>query len=130
MKKFAQLLPALFLLMSAAAWSATDIGVTELQQRQTRGDVVVIDVRSPTEYAQGHVPGAINIPHDQAGARAAEIQALQKKGEVVLYCRSGRRVAAAAEALEAKGVTGLRHLVGDIQGWQAAGAPMSPCTAC
>lgn len=130
MKKLLKLVPALFLLLSTAAWSATDIGVSELQQRQARGDVIVIDVRSPAEYAQGHVPGAINIPHDQAGARATEIRALQKKGEVVLYCRSGRRVAAAAEALEAQGVTGLRHLVGDIQGWQAAGAPMSPCTTC
>ncbi|MFP5440501.1 MAG: rhodanese-like domain-containing protein [Gammaproteobacteria bacterium] len=128
MKKPARLMPALFLLLSTIAWSATDIGVTELQQRQAKGDVVVIDVRSPAEYAQGHVPGAINIPHDQAGERAMEIRALQKKGEVVLYCRSGRRVAAAAEALEARGVTGLRHLKGDIQGWQAAGAPMSPCT--
>lgn len=130
MKKFAKLLSALCLLLSAAAWAATDIGVAELQQRQAKGDVVVIDVRSPAEYAQGHVPGAINIPHDQAGERATEIRALQKKGEVVLYCRSGRRVAAAAAALEARGVTGLRHLTGDIQGWQAAGAPMSPCTTC
>src|SRR5512136_1446190 len=49
----------------------------------------VVDVRTPEEYASGHVPGAINIPYDQLPRRAAEIGPPTTK--VVLYCRSGRR---------------------------------------
>jgi rhodanese-related sulfurtransferase len=63
--------------------------------------VKVIDVRTPAEFAGGHVPGAVNIPHDQVAARAGEIG--PSTTPVLLYCRTGRRTQIAAEALRAKG---------------------------
>jgi phage shock protein E len=57
----------------------------------------VVDVRTPDEFASGHVPGAINIPYEEIGKRAAEIGPPSTR--VVVYCRSGRRSAIAAEAL-------------------------------
>lgn len=61
----------------------------------------VVDVRTPSEYAQGHVPGAVNVPFDELARRAAEVG---PPGEpVVLYCRSGRRSAIAAETLRGLG---------------------------
>jgi rhodanese-related sulfurtransferase len=84
--------------------------------------LVVLDVRTPEEFAEGHVPGAVNVPHDQVGARLGELQSLKDK-DVVLYCRSGRRAGMAAEVLQQAGFTRLQHLEGDMQGWTAAGRP-------
>lgn len=68
---------------------------TLLQQGAT-----LVDVRSPGEFASGHLDGAINIPVDQISARAREIP---EGKPVVLYCRSGARSAAAASALRNAG---------------------------
>ncbi len=65
----------------------------------------VVDVRTPQEFASGHVPGAINIPYEEIGKRAAEIGPASTP--VVLYCRSGRRSAIAAETLQKAGYTKL-----------------------
>ena len=61
----------------------------------------VVDVRTPQEFASGHVPGAINIPYEEIGKRAAEIG--PPSTPVVLYCRTGRRSGVAAEALQKAG---------------------------
>ena len=81
----------------------------------------VLDVRRPYEYAEGHVPGAINVPHDQVAARLAEIP---KDKDVVLYCRSGRRAQAAADVLAAHGYKRLAHLEGDMPAWIERGRPV------
>ena len=71
----------------------------------------------------GHVPGAINVPHDQIESRLAELET--HKGEpVVVYCKSGRRAGMAAEVLAKAGFTNLQHLTGDMQAWSAAGLPV------
>jgi phage shock protein E len=68
----------------------------------------VVDVRTPEEFTAGHVPGAINIPHDQLPRRAAEIGPASTP--VVLYCRTGRRSGIAAEALQKAGFSKLYDL--------------------
>lgn len=67
--------------------------------------VKVVDVRTPAEFAAGHVPGAINIPHDQMGARHAELG--PPSTPVLLYCRTGRRTAIAGQALRERGFSGI-----------------------
>ena len=81
----------------------------------------VLDVRTPEEYAEGHVPGAVNVPHDQLASRLAEVP---KDKDVVVYCRSGRRAALATDVLAANGYTRVSHLEGDIQAWLARGRPV------
>src|SRR5512137_1371261 len=61
----------------------------------------VVDVRTPQEFASGHVPGAINIPYEEVGKRTAEIG--PPSTPVVLYCRTGRRSEIAAGALQKAG---------------------------
>ena len=61
----------------------------------------VVDVRTPQEFASGHVPGAINIPYDEIGKRASEIG--PPSTQVLLYCRTGRRSGIAADALDRAG---------------------------
>ena len=98
-----------------------------LLERQQKGDegTYVLDVRSPEEYASGHVPGAVNIPYDQIAARMAEVS---KDKDVVLYCKSGRRAGIAAEALAGQGYTRLQHLEGDIVAWVDKGRPVDTPT--
>ena len=87
-------------------------------------DVVVLDVRTPAEYAAGHVPGARNVSHDQLAARLGELSSLKDK-QVVLYCRSGRRTALAEQTLREAGFTRLLHLQGDYLAWEAESQPVA-----
>lgn len=80
----------------------------------------IIDVRTPEEFAQGHLPGAVNIDISSAdfGARVA---ALEPSAPYAVYCRSGNRSASALAQMAAVGMTGAFHLGGGIGAWQSAG---------
>lgn len=82
----------------------------------------VLDVRTPREYAEGHVPGAVNVPQEQLASRLAEVP---KDKDVVIYCRSGRRSALAADVLAANGYSRLSHLEGDMNAWIEKGRPVA-----
>ena len=104
---------------------AATISEDALGARQAARDatLVVLDVRTPEEYADGHVPGAINIPHDQVEPRLAELASARDK-DVVVYCRSGKRAALALGVLQKSGFTKLLHLEGDMRAWSASGRPV------
>lgn len=85
--------------------------------------VLILDVRSPSEFDAGHVPGAVNIAHDQIVSRIGEIDTSRENG-IVVYCESGRRAGLAIDALTDAGVEGVRHLDGDMKGWRDAGRPV------
>ena len=82
-----------------------------------------LDVRTPEEYAAGHVPGALNVPHDQVAARLAEISA-QRERLVVVYCERGGRASQASAVLAEAGLEHLAHLTGDMSAWRAADLPL------
>lgn len=84
---------------------------------------ILLDVRTSVEYASGHISGAINIPHEQLPARAAELESHRER-DIVIYCRSGVRAGHAARALQKSGFVRLALLSGHIQSWQAAGRPV------
>ena len=67
------------------------------------GKALVVDVRTPGEFASGHHPRAVNIPVDQVQSRIAEFG--DKKKPVVVYCASGVRSSRAKQALESAGYT-------------------------
>jgi rhodanese-related sulfurtransferase len=108
---------------AVASASLPLISPQALLERQAKNDqsLFVLDVRTPKEYAAGHVPGAVNVPYDQVASHLAEIP---KDKDVVLYCQSGRRAGLAAAVLEANGYTKLEHLQGDIQAWLKDGRPL------
>jgi rhodanese-related sulfurtransferase len=87
------------------------------------GAPLLLDVRTPEEFASGHVPGAVNIPYDEVGQRSAELAA-HRDQEVVVYCEKGGRAAKAAQALADAGFRSIRHLEGDMSGWRAADLPV------
>ena len=72
---------------------------------------ILIDVRSAEEFAQDHIPGAINIPHTEIAEKISSV-APDKSAEINLYCRSGRRVGVAIEALEKLGYKNTHNLGG------------------
>ena len=94
----------------------------ELAEKIKAGDVRLIDVRTDEEVAEGTIPGAEHIALDRFDPAAIDTDDGQ---EVVLYCRSGRRSAIAAEKLA--GATGApaTHLEGGIIAWEAAGQPVA-----
>jgi phage shock protein E len=108
---------------NASSTKVTPMTQEQLLEHQAKhaGHLFVLDVRTPAEYAEGHVPGAVNVPHDQLESRLAEVP---KDKDVVLYCRSGRRTALAADVLARHGYTRLSHLEGDMQAWIDKGRPV------
>jgi len=116
---------AVLLSVVAFAGEAPGIGGDALLARMAGGDeaLVVLDVRTPKEFAEGHVPGAINISHDELEARLPELEA-DRDRDVVVYCRSGKRTGLALDVLEKAGFKRLYHLEGDYLGWAAASRPV------
>lgn len=116
---------AVLLSVVAFAGEAPGIGGDALLARMAGGDEapVVLDVRTPKEFAEGHVPGAINISHDELEARLPELEA-DRDRDVVVYCRSGKRTGLALDVLEKAGFKRLYHLEGDYLGWAAASRPV------
>jgi rhodanese-related sulfurtransferase len=85
-------------------------------------DELILDVREPEEFASGHVPGAINIPHEQV---LAHKQTLAKYRVIYLYCRTGRRAIVATNALNKAGLNQI-YCIGTsgILDWVSAGYPV------
>jgi len=105
----------------APAAGVRDISADDLLAGPPEG-AVILDVRTPQEFAAGHVPGAVNIPHDQLASRLGEIGAA-KDAPVVVYCESGGRASVAASVLQGAGYRDIRHLAGDMRAWRADGLP-------
>lgn len=78
-------------------------------------DYVLLDVREQDEFAEGHIEGAILIPYGSIDTRA-ESELPDKEQTILVYCRSGRRSAIAAEALVSLGYTDVRDF-GGILDW-------------
>jgi len=91
------------------------ISIEQLAARMSEGDPLVIDVREPSEFAAGHVPGARNIPLAQLAARA---QKLDPAAETLLICQSGHRSARAAKQLKRAGFEHAFTVKGGTQAWK------------
>ncbi len=89
-------------------------------------NVVVLDVRTASEFAEGHIERALNIDYkqDDFAEKAKATLPLDKK--IAIYCRSGRRSAGAAGILTSAGYQ-LVNLKGGIIAWKEAGLPIKKC---
>lgn len=92
------------------------ISPSEARRRLAAGSgVILLDVRSPEEYRELHIPNSISLPLDKLKTGAADI-ASSKSSEIIVYCQSGMRAAQACRQLTAMGYTNVSSL-GGIQSW-------------
>ena len=125
MRKMKRLLPfilSLMLLSSCGTPGSSSSGYRQISMDEAvkmmrdEKDYIILDVRRPDEYAEGHIPGAINVPNEEIGT--SEIAALPDKSQrILVYCRSGRRSKEASEKLVALGYTNIVEF-GGIQDYE------------
>jgi rhodanese-related sulfurtransferase len=89
---------------------------------------VVLDVRTPAEFASGHLPGAVNVDFRSPDFQA-QAGTLAKGKSYLVYCRTGHRSGLALPILQRLGFTSLYHLEGGITGWQREALPVEPAPA-
>ena len=113
---------ALILLMSFDALSAELWSVAQLQKAISKSDhkPVLLDVRTQSEYNDGHIQNAINIPHDQI-LKEPQLLSAYKDSQVVVFCRSGVRAGKVIEMLEGLGFKKIIDIDGDMLAWNEAG---------
>lgn len=113
---------ALILLMSFDALSAELWSVAQLQKAISKSDhkPVLLDVRTQSEYNDGHIQDAINIPHDQI-LKEPQLVSAYKDSQMVVFCRSGVRAGKVIEMLEGLGFKEIIDIDGDMLAWNEAG---------
>lgn len=94
----------------------------EAQALIDTGEVKLLDVRTPEEFAEGHLAGAENIDF-YAADFADQIGALDQGEKYVVYCRSGNRSGQATALMADKGFGSVTDVDGGIVAWEAAGLP-------
>lgn len=115
--------PAFEELVNRSRERVRETNCAEVRQRQERGETFhLVDVREESEWARGHLPGAIHIGK---GVIERDIESLipEPQSEIILYCGGGYRSALAADALQQMGYTNVASMDGGWRGWTEAGFP-------
>ena len=94
--------------------------LTTAQAADRLDELLVIDVRTPGEYATGHLPRALNVPLDRLAKALPDIELAAERRELLLVCASGARAENAWRTLAERGVAGA-VLQGGTAGWAAEG---------
>ena len=122
-KKIAAIVSALLVLTGCSSSGATNLNATEFQAKTLESGVITLDVRTPGEFFNGHIAGALNI--DVEGMQFnSEIAKLDKNATYAVYCRSGRRSAIAVKEMKDAGFKNLFNMKAGTEEWSAAGLPL------
>ena len=116
------MLLVLVLAVAGCSTGTATVSPAEFQQA-VNGGAVVLDVRTPAEFAEGHLANAVNIDVESAGFAAAVAQ-LDPNSTYAVYCRSGNRSQDAVDQMQAAGLSNVTELDGGIIAWQAQGLPV------
>ena len=121
MKKFITLLLSVLFLAGCALPAGQEVSYRQINMDEAitmmeeESSYIILDVRTPEEFADKHIPGAINIPNETISTE--EIPELPDKDQLILvYCRSGNRSKQASEKLAALGYTNIVEF-GGINDW-------------
>ena len=113
--------PRFLTLVAAAKKSIRETNVAEVKARVARGEAInLVDVREESEWARGHLPGAIHLGKGIL-ERDVETRFPDPTTPVVLYCGGGYRSALAADNLQKMGYTNVLSMDGGYRGWREAG---------
>ncbi len=105
---------------TAAPAPGTALDASAFAAALKRPGTTVVDVRTPAEFAEGHLPGAVNVDVSSPSF-ATTIAALDPAAPYAVYCKSGNRSAVALQAMQGAGFGAAYHLAGGITSWTAAG---------
>jgi len=95
-----------------------DVDVQTVESLRANPNVLVLDVREDTEYAGGHIPGAVLLPLGQIPNRLNDIP---KDKTVIAVCRSGHRSSQATQLLRQQGFDNIHNMLGGMNAWSQAG---------
>jgi phage shock protein E len=111
---------------AAVAGTTTPVrmNATDFETVLATPGVQIIDVRTPEEFAEGHIRGARNIPVQDADF-TFQISGLDPAGSYAVYCRSGNRSQPAVAAMRQAGISTIYELATGTTGWVAAGKPLA-----
>ena len=93
--------------------------INQVNQQQA----VVVDLRDTTEFGQGHIVDAVNIPHAKLASRMAELEPYRER-PIVLVCKMGQHSGAAGKLLTADGFQQVSRLSGGIMEWKNLQLPL------
>lgn len=104
--------------------AGSSIEPSELAARISSGSApTILDVRTPEEFASGHIQGALNVPVNELPDRLASLK-LSPTQEIVVHCQRGGRAASAESILRQSGYTQVRDLSGHMEAWRGGGYPV------
>jgi len=110
-------------LVSDAKKRIKETNVTDVKRRMDAGEkFVLVDVREESEWAQGHLPGAIHLGKGII-ERDVEQSVPDSGAKIILYCGGGFRSALAADNLQKMGYKNVESMDGGWKGWTGAGLP-------
>jgi rhodanese-related sulfurtransferase len=112
----------------AAGTRITDVTVNQarelIPQRARDAQLVILDVRTPEEFAEGHLSGAVNV-NLMAPDFESRLAGLNRGQTYLVYCRTGNRSAKAIQTMGRLGFRSVYHMFEGIVGWQKEGLPLS-----
>lgn len=115
---------ALLTTLSAAADEVKHVKSKEAAAIVAKGDVVVLDVRTPDEFSEGHIDGAKNIDFLDDAKFKAEAAKLDKSKTYLVHCQAGGRSSKSLKVLQELGIKNLIHLDDGFGGWKDADLPV------
>ncbi len=96
-----------------------------IQENKDNPRFVVLDVRTPEEFSEGHIENATNVDYN-SGTFKEELEKLDKGKTYLMHCRSGNRSSKALPIMEELNFLKVYHMTDGMNGWKAGGLPVVP----
>lgn len=124
MKRTVILSVVLVFAAALAGWAFQEVNPREAERmiHKQDGELVILDVRTPEEYREGHLEDSLNIDIYAEDFRE-QIDELERGKTYLVYCRSGARSARAAGIMDEMGFEDVYNMTGGFLGWSGAGLP-------
>ena len=118
-------------LVADAKGHIREIGAAEAEEAIRKNPrTLIVDVREPAEWSEGHIPGALHVPRGMLEAKAdleyanREPRLADRAQPIIAHCASGARSAMAADVLQQMGFTDVQSMAGGIVAWKEKGLPI------
>ncbi len=123
MRKLLVAVMMLFALTACSSGTSTTLSPNQFDELTKQAGVVTLDVRTPGEFASGHLPNAVNMDVESA-TFAQQVSELDPDTTYAVYCRSGNRSKTAMQQMSDAGIDNAQDLDGGIVAWEAQGLPV------